>query len=36
MRYDRVSMKDMLSHAVEAAELLDGASREELGRNRLT
>ena len=35
MRDDRVSLKDMLSHAVEAVELLGGASREELGRNRV-
>ncbi len=32
---DRVSFKDMLSHASEAVELLGGASREELGRNRV-
>ncbi len=32
---DRVSLKDMLSHASEAVELLGGASREELGRNRV-
>jgi len=31
-RDDRVSLKDMLSHAREAVELLGDASREELGR----
>jgi len=34
-RDDRVSLKDMLSHAREAVELLGDASREELGRNRV-
>lgn len=33
---DRVSLKDMLSHAREAVKLLGNASREELGRNRVT
>ena len=32
---DRVSVKDMLSHASEAVELLREASREELGRDRV-
>ena len=32
---DRVSIKDMLSHASEAVELLDEASREELGHDRV-
>ena len=32
---DRVSLKDMLSHAREAVELLGNASREELGHNRM-
>ncbi|NOZ20866.1 MAG: DUF86 domain-containing protein [Planctomycetes bacterium] len=32
---DEVSLRDMLSHANEAAELLGAASREELGRDRV-
>ena len=32
---DRVSLRDMLSHAREAADLLGEASREELGRDRV-
>ncbi|MCX5886804.1 MAG: DUF86 domain-containing protein [Proteobacteria bacterium] len=32
---DQVSLKDMLNHAREAADLLGDASREELGRNRV-
>ncbi|MEE8390665.1 MAG: HepT-like ribonuclease domain-containing protein [Anaerolineae bacterium] len=32
---DQTSLKDMLSHAREAVELLGSASREELGRNRV-
>ena len=32
---DRVSIKDMLSHASEAVELLGEASREELGHDRV-
>jgi len=32
---DQVSLKDMLSHAREAADLLGDARREELGRNRV-
>ena len=35
MRDDRTSLKDMLSHAREAAELLGDASREDLGRDRV-
>ncbi len=34
-RDDWVSIKDMLSHAQEAVELLGEASREELGRDRV-
>ncbi len=33
-RDDQVSIKDMLSYAVEATEMLGGESREELKRNR--
>ena len=32
---DRISLYDMLSHANEAAVILGGTSREELGRNRM-
>lgn len=32
---DSLSLKDMLSHAREAVELLGNSSREELGRNRV-
>jgi len=32
---DLLSLKDMLSHAREAVDLLGNASREELGRNRV-
>ena len=32
---DRVSLKDMLSHSQEAAELLGNSGREELGRDRV-
>ena len=32
---DRISLRDMLSHATEAVELLGDSGREELGRNRV-
>lgn len=32
---DQVSLKDMLSHAREAVDLLGGSSREELAANRV-
>jgi uncharacterized protein with HEPN domain len=32
---DQVSLRDMLSHACEAVELLGDSSREELGQNRV-
>lgn len=35
MRDDLTSMKDMLDHAREAAELLGDAGREDLGRDRV-